>query len=169
MAVLDFAVGSVSFELVVWCVYAGIMIAGIMAVYNKRFLGEFVRKLIDEEAFSPDKALTLEELGLEKNSLLKYEIKRGVVFKSIVYEKDDDVVITDGSAAPVYHKELDFEKARFYVPFELRHRAGLKFDKKGTHYMLLVFSAIFFLILALLVIYLSGPFIELIADVFGNI
>ena len=150
MAVLDFAVGSVSFELVVWCVYAGIMIAGIMAVYNKRFLGEFVRKLIDEEAFSPDKALTLEELGLEKNSLLKYEIKRGVVFKSIVYEKDDDVVITDGSAAPVYHKELDF-------------------DKKGTHYMLLVFSAIFFLILALLVIYLSGPFIELIADVFGNI
>lgn len=169
MALLDFAVGSISFELLVWCIYAGIMIAGIMAVYNKRFLGDFVRRLIAEEAFSPDRAMTLEELGLEKNNLLKMEIKRGVVFKSLVYEKDDEVVITDGSAAPVFHEEWDFEKARFYVPYELRHRAGLKFEKKGSHVMLLVFSAIFFLILALLIIYLAEPFLKLVSEVFGNI
>ncbi len=169
MAALEFTVGAIPFELFVWCVYAGIMIAGIMAVYNKRFLGNFVRKLIEEEAYTPYNAMTLEELGFEKNSILKYEIKRGVVFKSIVYEKDDEVVITDGSAAPVFHKELDFEKARFYIPYELRHRAGLKFDKKGTHVMLLVFSAIFFLALALLAIYLSEPFLALVEEIFKNI
>ena len=112
--------------------------------------------------------MTLEELGFDKNGILKTEIKRGVIFKSIVYEKDDEVVITDGSAAPVFHKELDFTTAKFYIPYELRHRAGLKFEKKGTHVMLLVFSAIFFLLLALLVINLAEPFVKLASEFFGK-
>ena len=161
-ATLDIAVNGVTLELIVWSLFIGIMVAGAIAVYNKRFLGGFVRKLIEEEAFSPEKALTLEELGFENNKLLQREILKGVIFKSIVYEKDDEVVIQDKSAVPVFHEELDFEKARFYVPYELRHRAELKFDKKGTHIMLMVISSVFFLALALLILYFSEPFAELI-------
>ena len=167
-ATLDIAVNGVSLELIVWSLFIGIMVAGAIAVYNKRFLGGFVRKLIEEEAFSPEKALTLEELGFENNKLLQREILKGVIFKSIVYEKDDEVVIQDKSAIPVFHEELDFKNARFYVPYELRHRAELKFDKKGTHIMLMVISSVFFLALALSILYFSEPFAEFINGILNG-
>ncbi len=159
--------GTMSLDLIVWSVFIGIMIAGVMAVYNKRYLGNFVRALIAEEAFSKDKALTLEELGMNKNFLLKMEIKRGVVFKGIVYEQDDEVVICDNTAVPVYREEIDFNNARFFVPYELKHRAELKFDKKGTHIMLMVFGAIFFFALALFITSFSDEFMSFVNDILG--
>ncbi len=167
-AVLNTTTGAVSLELVVWSLFVGIMLAGAIAVYNKRYLGGFVRKLIEEEAYTPETALTLDEIGYGNNKILQKEILRGVVFKSIVYEKDDEVVIQDKSALPVFHEELDFAKTRFYVPYELRHRAALKFDKKGTHIMLLIISSVFFLALALLIIHFSGPFVELLQDLLNG-
>lgn len=161
---LDLTIGTVSLEVIVWGLFIGIMIGGALAVYNKRFLGAFVRKLVEEEAFSPEKALTLGELGYEKNKLIQRELTKGVAFKAIVYESLDEVVIEDGSAKPVYHEEYDFESARFYIPYELRHRAELKFDKKGTHLMLIVIASLFFLAMAFLILHFSGPFVELLND-----
>ena len=48
---LDLTIGTVSLEVIVWGLFIGIMIGGALAVYNKRFLGAFVRKLVEEEAF----------------------------------------------------------------------------------------------------------------------
>ena len=80
---LDLTIGTVSLEVIVWGLFIGIMIGGALAVYNKRFLGAFVRKLVEEEAFSPEKALTLGELGYEKNKLIQRELTKGVAFKAI--------------------------------------------------------------------------------------
>ena len=49
-----------------WAIIAlclGMVLAAIMAVYEKKGLGEFVRKLISEECYTPESAKTLYELG----------------------------------------------------------------------------------------------------------
>lgn len=164
LTALDLTIGTMPLEVIVWGLFFGIMIGGALAVYNKRYLGEFVRRLIQEEAFSPESALTLSEIGFGKNAFVQNAIKKGVAFKSIVYEKDDEVVVVDGIAKPVFHEEIDFSQARFYIPYEFRHRAELKFDKKGTHLMLVVIASLFFLALALLILHFSEPFVQLVND-----
>lgn len=139
-----------SFELVVWSIYIGFIIASVMSLYYKRYLGAFVRALIENEAFSPDSAMTLEELGFEKNSFIKSQLRGRGVFSALVYQKDDKVEIHGNSAIPVYHDKIDFTTASFFIPYELRIRAEMKFEKKGTHIMGVVVAIIAFFILALL-------------------
>ncbi len=151
IALAVFSFESMPFGFVVWGLYFGLIAAGLMSVYYKRYLGKFVRGLIKKEAFSPDTALSLKALGLDKMFLLKRAITHSNVFSSIVYEKNDEVVINDGRALPVYHSKIDFSSARFYIPYELRIRAGMKFEKKGSHIVLVIIAALMYFILALLI------------------
>ena len=142
---------TMSFELVIWCTYIGCVIAAIMSLYYKRFLGAFIRAILDNEAFTPEDAMTLKELGFHNNSFIKYQLRGRGVFSGLVFTDKDEVTIVGKSALPVYHNRIDFSKARFYIPYELRIKAELKFDKKGTHVMGVVVTVILFFILAVIV------------------
>ena len=157
-----------SLELVIWCIYIGFVVASVMSLYYKRFLGAFVRKLLEEEAFTPDKALTLGELGFENNSIIKSQLKSGGVFSSIVFMQEDEIKLKGDSAVPVYHDSIDFSTARFYIPYELRIRAELKFSHKGTHVMGVVIAIILFFILALIATIFGGPAIEWAKAIIGG-
>ena len=153
-----------TFELIVWCIYIGCVAASIMSLYYKRYLGSFVRTLIDNEAFTPDTAMTLGELGFEKNSFIKSQLRGHGVFSSLVYEKNDTVILHGDSAIPVYHDSIDFSTARFFIPYELKIRAELKFDKKGNHIMGVVVVIIAFFIVALLATTYGGAIYEWVSS-----
>ena len=166
---LDTSTSEITFEIIVWGLFIGIIIAGAMSVYYKRYLGALVRAIKKQEAFSPETAATLEELGLEKKRLIKRAILRSTAFKSIVYEKNDEVTIEGESAVPVYHDQLDFSSARFYIPYELRYRADIKFEKKGTNIALVIIGGIIFLAIAILLTTFKSQAVEFIERIFKGI
>ena len=64
-------------KLIIIGISIGIIIAAICNIYNKRYVGNFVRKLIKEECLSRDSAKTLSELGYGKSIGIKSVIKSG--------------------------------------------------------------------------------------------
>lgn len=80
--------------------FIGINIAALLAIFNKRVLGDFVRTLISHECFSPQKAKTLSELGFIKNSSVRGSLRSGVTLKRVVHCREEEE----------YYAELDAKR-----------------------------------------------------------
>ncbi len=127
----------------------GILVAGGISVYLKAKLGGFVRKLIKEGANSPENAKTLYELGYFKNAGIRRELTRGVNLSKVVKSPEEDAFraaeaekrtayeekqAEDPTLPPFAEVEYkpNFSSARFYIPEDLRYRAEIRYDKKGS-------------------------------------
>ncbi len=132
-------------------VAVGIIIAAVSTVYNKRYLGDFVRLLISKNCSSKDSALTLGELGCEKRFGIKNAIKNGgslnrwvrCVEEEEFYEalgraREEHYEKYKGNARPPKFKELSFKRncktMHFYVPEKLRSMVEEKYDPKGANW-----------------------------------
>ena len=73
----------------------GVLIACFFAVFERHFIGKFLRALLARGAKSPETALTLEELGLSRNGLLKREISRAGVTRKLIAIVDADGTVRD--------------------------------------------------------------------------
>lgn len=155
---------------------AGIIIASIMAAYDKNKLGKFVRTVIKEQCLWPDKAKTLEELGFERDAIIKSNLRRGSVLGKVVkcVEKeafDRDVAAmreqylvkngnTEGFVAPKY--VMDVNTAHFYIPDEEHYAADIRFDNKGSGWRAFLLVIIVTVVIAILVCFLLPDMIQLV-------
>lgn len=123
----------------------GIVVASIMTAYLRNGLGGFVRKLIAEEVNSPENAKTLTELGYFRSSMIRRELVRGSSLRMVVRCRETEAcedAEREGQEIPENAKKthtgvekatkIDFCTAHFYIPEDLRYRAELRFDKKGS-------------------------------------
>ncbi len=168
--------------------FIGLSIAGFSAVFNKRVLGSFVRKLLYEECLSPESAKTLGELGYLKNSSIRYGVTRGVNLRRVVRCREEEEALEEETKAreeyekkreedpslPKYEKlhkdksfKVDATNHHFYIPAEMKYMADVKFEQKGTTWL----SAVAFVIammIFLVVVLLALPYIlELLNDLVG--
>lgn len=137
----------VSFRMIVIAFFIGINLAAILAIFDKRVLGEFARKLIYEEALSPDRAMTISELGFYKNTAVRSNLRCGSTLKRVVRcveeeqynaaleQKRLDFEASGGKGFREVPFKLDLETAHFYIPEELKYTAEIKFEKKGTNWL----------------------------------
>ena len=129
-------------NLVIWAVYIGFMLASIFYYYQKKVMGKFVRLVISKGASSPDSALTLAELGYDKDNLIRRELQKSGALRKMVWEIDDNYRTgEDGILFCAREKSLDLNIGRFYVPEERRIRAQIRYDDKGTDIFALIISA----------------------------
>ena len=120
-------------EIVIWCIAAGAIIGTVSYYYNRTVLGAFVRTLIASGALSPESAMTLVEAGFEKNTFVKRELKRGGMFRKIVFEVEDEIMVaSEGHSFSARTKPIDLITARFYVAEENRIMAEMRYDNKGA-------------------------------------
>ncbi len=138
----------------------GIIIAAISTVYNKRYIGNFVRLLIDRECFDAQSAKTLSELECLRSPGIRQAIKTGGSLSRWVRCAEEDEFYRALEEARAEHeaknkdekhppkfKELQFKRdcdtMHFYVPEEKRFSAEVKFDPKGANWVgVLIVSAI---------------------------
>lgn len=73
----------------IWMFVIGAAIAMIVMYYNVRFLGKFVRKLLQIDATSPESAISFEELGLKMSPAVKYSLRPGTSFSETVLSTAD--------------------------------------------------------------------------------
>lgn len=141
-----------SVRLIIFGLFIGLSLASFAAVFNKRVLGNVVRKLLAAEALSPDRAMTLEELGYENNPLIWLALKKSTSLRRVVkcreevaYDQDMekkrleyDTRRKSGEKLPRFKEtsyKIDILSDAFYIPEDMKYMADVKFEKKGTTWL----------------------------------
>jgi hypothetical protein len=137
----------VPLTLILSSLFIGIVIASLAALYHQLFLGGIVRRIIEKDALSPDKALTIEELGYKKSNIfIKFALRQKSTFRKTVLCREDD-------------------PKRFYIPEERKLREEIRFRKKGNG----ILGVVLVIVLFLAVAYLLLTVIPWLTDSFKNI
>lgn len=130
-------------NLVIWSVYIGYMLATVLYYYQKKVMGKFVRLIISKGALSSDSAMTLAELGYDKQTLIRRELQKHSALRKMVWEIDDNYRTgEDGILYCAREKSLDLNIGRFYIPEERRIQAEIRYDDKGSDIFALIISAV---------------------------
>lgn len=159
----SFENSTMSLAVIIWGLYAGMIIGGILSVYNKRYLGGVVRALLAADCLSPDTAKTLSQLGLKKWGLRRALREGKVLRKCISVANAADCRISPksgkkwiaslrqfftGSSEP--KGKLDLDRALLYVPEEKKFHAEVRYAKTGTSPVFILIGAVLLLIIAIL-------------------
>ena len=135
---------TLTLELIVWSVCAGIVIGAVTAYLQRAVIGAFARRLIADGIDTPEKAVTAEEAGFGKNFLVKLALREGgSLRRTVTLANAEDFppkAVSKGgerlrrlfSMDEEPRRALDLTRARFYIPEEDRIRAELKYEIKGT-------------------------------------
>lgn len=68
----------------------GIFIGTLAAAFSRLVMGIFVRALLEDECLSPERAKTLDELGVKGNFLIRLGLRRGYYYRSTVRSIEQD-------------------------------------------------------------------------------
>ncbi len=142
----------------------GLIIASVVTLYYRRIVGDFVRTLIKNETLSPEKAQTLFETGAFRSTLLRRELSHGTFLRKVVYcreEKEFYQKAREENSDATY--KMDFTKDHFYIPADLKARAEIRFDKKGSGWLSVIVTILVAPVLGALLCYFL-PDILLIVD-----
>lgn len=154
-----------SMELVIWCMYIGLMLATVFMYYQKKVIGSFVRALLKAGANDAQNAKTLTDLGFAKNAPVRSALRGSGALRKLVWETDDNYVENEaGVKISAREKPMDVNTGRFYIPEDNRIRAELRYNDKGTDIFMLIITALVFLMLA----YLAVNYLPDLLEWFGT-
>ena len=157
----------------------GIIIASISTVYSKRYIGDFVRKLLYEECFDANSAKTLYDLGYLKSPGIIGVIKSGGSLSRWVRCVEEDEFMTEigkkreefaeshkNDTKPPKFKEPEFKRdsntMHFYNPEDKKYAAEVKFDSKGANFISLLLVIIVSVAICAFVFYMLPDVIKMV-------
>ena len=167
-----------------WAIMAfcfGMVLAAIFSVYEKRGLGEFVRKLLFEECYTPESAKTLYQLGYRKNAAVRGALRRGSLSKVVkcVQKQAYDEQIAQKKAeyeqyatkdSPPFKSvpyKINYETDTFYIPKDASYAAEMRYNKRGSGAGAVLISIVAALILALFIIFILPDVLQLLDNFVG--
>ena len=159
----SFQNATMSLAMIIWGLYAGILIGGGLSVYHKWYLGAAVRGLLGKECFTPETAQTLSALGLNRRGLRRALREGSTLRKCIFIANPEECTRTPapgGKFRQAVRKFFTGDKnpkprlngatALLYVPEEKKYHAAVRYEKAGSSPLVLVIAAVVFLALAIL-------------------
>lgn len=123
----------------------GTALAAGMMFYTRNVQGRFVRALLKGESFSPERAMTLRETGMFRNTSVRRELSRSGVLSKLTRCVEEENFDSSASKKPF---EPDFMTAHFYIPEDLKYRAEVRYDRKGSGLPQLVLTVVACLVVA---------------------
>lgn len=181
---LDLSIGGSGVINLSWAIVAlclGIVLAAILGVYEKKGLGEFVRKLIYEECYTPESAKTLAELGFRKNSAIRGALRTGSLSKIVIctqkqaydeqiaqkkaeFEQSADKDSPKFKSVPY---KINYETDTFYIPKDDSYAADVRYDKNGSGIGVVLIAIGAALLLAAFVIFILPDVLRLLDNFVG--
>lgn len=161
----------VTVELIGWALFGGFVLAALLAIYNKRLIGGLVKRMLSEGCLSPERALTVTELGYGTDWFIKNALRTDAALLRLVKRIDAP---TEGEAAPTPaktrggHDVIDFSTARFYIPEELKYRAEVRYASRGTDFVAFGICVVIFAAAAFAAIFIIPDLIQLIDNFLGT-
>lgn len=118
----------------------GIILASFMTAYTRSHLGKFIRAAVKAESLSPDRALTLGELGFFRSSSIRRELSRGVTLRKYIGCIEEEQKLLELEELSEKEKKTaqskpyryDFIHDHFYLKEENRYLAEVQFDASGS-------------------------------------
>lgn len=160
-------INTTSMDMVIWCMFIGLMLATIFMYYQKRVIGAFVRKLLSSDATDQASAKTLSELGYARNYSIRSALRGGGALRKLVWENGDNYVENEsGIKYSARQTPMDINTARFYIPEDNRIRAELRYSAKGSDIFMLIITAV----VSLMIAYLAATYLpDLLNLVWSNV
>ena len=118
----------------------GIILAAIATVFCRRIVGEFVRRLLKNEALSPEAGLTLLETGAFRSTVIRHELCRSAFLRKVVFCREEQEHLNEKGKDATY--KIDFTKDHFYIPEDLKYRAENRFSSKGSDWRSVVLTVV---------------------------
>jgi len=164
----------------------GLVIASFAMTFNKRVLGNFVRKVLSAEALSPESAKTLEELGFNKNYLIRHGVRRGTNIRTVVKCREEEEYNASLREKMLEYEEkrkadrslppfkwvdyaVDADRDHFYIPEEKKYSAEMRFEKRGSSWGALVFVTIISIVLFAVLFFAIPEILKLVDGFVGMI
>lgn len=123
-----------------------VLAAGLM-LYTRAVQGRFVRTLLKRECFTSDRALTLLEAGMFRNVSVRRELASGGALSKLTRCVEAEEADAQTSGVPF---QPDFRTAHFYIPEDLKYRAELRYDRKGSGLPQLLLTLVLCIVTAVL-------------------
>ncbi len=166
------------YKLIIVGLSIGLIIAALCNLFNKRYVGNFIRKMLKEECFDRERAKTLEELGYQKSLGISWVIKSGGSLTRWVRcaEEDDffaelenkrqsfsEAHSSDKKSAKFKEPQFkrDLKTMHFYIPEEKKYAADIKFDAKGANVIGVIFVTVAAIAFCLIACYMLSDIIKL--------
>ena len=156
-----------SAQVIIVCMFIGVVAAALVSLYHKHVLGSFVRFLLESGAKDESSAIKLNTTKYDKNFFVRAAINNGRTYSAVLRS-----VLPEG--APDLSKMTEKEKRKikrsllsdsgYYIPEELTFRADNMFSKKGTS----VVSALLGVLIFVIVAAISLMVVPSIVDMFKN-
>lgn len=157
----------------IFAIAAGIILASLLALYNKRYLGSFVRKLLAEQASSPENAKTLYELGFDDKLGVRFALRRGHTYSGCVVcveeeeyysemqkKREEFELAHEGEKKKPRFKyppfKPDLDVMRYYIPDDKQFAAETRFSAKGSNWTG-IFIILILLAIALIIAVFAVP------------
>lgn len=118
----------------------GIIVAAIATVYCRRGVGQFVRTLIAKEALSPEAGVTLFETGAFRSTVVRHKLCRDAFLRKVVLCREEQAFLSENGTDKNY--QIDFTKDHFYIPEDLKDRAQIRFNTKGSTWLTVVLAVV---------------------------
>jgi len=168
-----FTEGSMTLEVVVWSLFAGVIIALLVTLYNKRILGAFVRKLLTLEAVNFDSAKSLEEAGYVKNKFVKLALRKNGSLRQLVVglpidtapDAETEKILAESYKLP--SKEVPLGKMKFFVPEDKTIKAEYMYSADGANVLFVILAIVLFAVMAMLTFTLVPDLITMAKNTFG--
>lgn len=168
--------GAITLESILWPIFIGIVIAAMIALYNKHITGRFVMKLISENAKDKTSARSLKDLGFEKNRAVRFALRTGELYNKIV---SHDISSASISADPAQSgkaskkssssDKYDIDSAVFYISDEHIDRAKLLYSRNGAPILLVFLAMILFCLAIAALFYVLPELNTMLGNLIGKI
>lgn len=143
-------------ETVVWGLIIGVGIGAAWSVLTRRTLGTFVKRMHKAGAADPASAVSLENIGMERNPIIQLSLREGKALRRYALCANPEACVIARPAPAGFSKVLrrvfsfeetrppviDLSRARFYMPDEQRYEAEVRYEKKGTDLAGLIVSVV---------------------------
>ncbi|MBR6726132.1 MAG: hypothetical protein IKL81_04010, partial [Clostridia bacterium] len=133
-------------EMVLWPMYIGVCVAILYSHFLKIKLGPFVEALIKAKAISPESALSLEELGFDKNKHVLYDLKRKSGLRRLV-ERCEVEALAENTEPNVEKSPSEEKCVKYYIPDEKVGRADAIYVNGGSSLKMTIIMLVVFLAL----------------------
>jgi hypothetical protein len=118
----DFGEGDmINIRMIIFGIFAGVLLASLYAIYVKNVIGAFVRKLLAEGCLAQEKAMTLEELGFNKNIFVKQALRGSLLASTVIHVKPEPKEGEEGA-----------EAEKYYIKEERKYAAEMRFNARGS-------------------------------------
>lgn len=141
---------TVTQNMVLQSIFIGVIIAVLVIAYNKIVIGNFVRALIKAEAIHPSFAKSFAQLGIKKNVLLKFAMRRGGLLSKLVREIDEENL-------PGF----------YYIPEDKLYRAGRIYGGHDVDFLMVALIIVILLFSFGLILSFMPALMNQIMSMFG--